>query len=193
MNIFLNVFMIIVLTGQSNMVKSAYAITKMMPGYTVVNCAVGGSSVAQWQRGQPIYNRCVAKVKAEIERGGVVVGIMHFQGERDTREDSRMIASQWDDMTYRFLSAMRTQFHARKAPIVYAQIGTAPNDSLHPYWSLVQRKQIELRIEHPTARLWMIKTSDLEPHCPDGGVHWCSEVYPVIAQRFVNTFLSAQP
>lgn len=50
-NIFLQLFMIIVLTGQSNMVRSADAIAERVPGYSVVDCSVGGSSVTRWQHG----------------------------------------------------------------------------------------------------------------------------------------------
>lgn len=176
-------FAIIILTGQSNMVLSADAIAARMPGYTVVDCSVGGSSVTRWQRGDLIYDRCVAAVRAEIVRGGVVVGIMHFQGERDTYST---VAFRWKTLTLRFFRDIRRDIGAPAIPIVYAQIGKKPTDKPRPYWYRIQRSATELQIGHPN--LYMITTSDLEPHCPSGGVHWCPEVYPKIAGRFVTMF-----
>lgn len=191
MNVYLGVYLIIILTGQSNMVRSADAIKALMPGYTVVDCSVGGTSVTQWQRGDLIYDECLARIKAEIAQGGVVAGIMHFQGEADTGAGDYDAAIQWDVLAYRFVNNIRLDVGgtAKKVPFVYAQLGRKPTDlPERPYWHLVRAKQVELTEEHPASNLRMVATWNLEPHCPEGGVHWCAEVYPVIAQRFVDKF-----
>lgn len=183
--IILNMYLVIVLTGQSNMVLSADSISALMPDYVVVDCSRSGSSIMEWQAGKPLYESCVSKVRSQIERGGEVVGIMHFQGERDTYST---VAFRWKTLTLRFFRDIRRDIGAPAIPIVYAQIGKKPTDKPRPYWYRIQRSATELQIGHPN--LYMIITNDLEPHCPRGGVHWCPEVYPIIAGRFVEMFQS---
>jgi len=177
---------IIVLTGQSNMVRSAPHIAALLPDYTVINCAVGGTSVTPWQKGEAVYEKCVAKVLPEIRNGGQVAGILHFQGEADAQEYE--VARRWHTLTQQFLLTLRADLDAPTALFVYGKLGKRPLAAGYPHWYIVNIKQEKLLADHPEYR--MIYTSDLEPHCPPEGVHWCDDVYPVLAGRFVEAFLT---
>lgn len=171
---------VIVLTGQSNMARSASNITALMPGYDVINCSKGGTSVTQWQRGNALYEDCVAKVQ-----GRNVVGIMHFQGERDSYDP--VVYSQWSALTLQFFDNFREDIGADGVTVVYAQLGTPPTDRDRPYWQNIQSQQAHLYESDATLRL--IRTYTITPYCPATGPHWCSAGYVTIAQKFVSKFL----
>lgn len=184
-NLILQVFMyIIVLTGQSNMDRSAEYITALLPGYEVVNCARGGTSVTQWQRGQKWYELCVDRVLELKNEGYTVSAIFHMQGERDSYDP--IVAPQWRAFTYQFFSHFRQDTNSIGVPVVTAQIGTLPTDKPRPYWGLIQEQQEDIPLNHPT--LYLIHTSDIVPYCPVQGPHWCPEGYAEIAARFVGEF-----
>jgi len=168
---------IIVLTGQSNMARSAPYITKAMPEYTVVNCAKGGTSVAQWQRGAAVYQNCVTKLQ-----GRKVVAIFHFQGERDSYDE--VVAPQWTMLTQQFFDDFREDTNSPGAKIVFAQLGTPPTDRERPYWRSIQSQQANLERNDPT--ITMVRTYNITPYCPIEGPHWCGAGYIEISKLFVN-------
>ena len=170
---------VIVLTGQSNMTRSASNITALMPGYDVINCSKGGTSVTQWQRGNALYEDCVVKVQ-----GRNVVGIMHFQGERDSYDAK--VAPQWSVLTRQFFNNFREDVKANGITVVYAQLGTPPTDRSRPYWQNIQSQQAQLLQYDSTLQL--VRTYNITPYCPTTGPHWCSTGYLVIAKRFVDKF-----
>jgi len=171
---------VIVLTGQSNMARSASNITALLPQYDVINCSKGGTSVTQWQRGNALYEECLGKVE-----GRNIAGIMHFQGERDSYDP--IVYSQWSALTLQFFDDFREDTNSSGVTIVYAQLGTPPTDRDRPYWRNIQSQQAYLYLSDPTLRL--IRTYNITPYCPETGPHWCSAGYVTIAQRFVSKFL----
>ncbi|MFC1600882.1 sialate O-acetylesterase [Candidatus Sumerlaeota bacterium] len=48
----------------------------------VVN-ALGGSAIAQWQKGKRLYNEAVARTRVALDNGGTLKGILWHQGESD--------------------------------------------------------------------------------------------------------------
>ncbi|XP_030537840.2 probable carbohydrate esterase At4g34215 [Rhodamnia argentea] len=50
----------------------------------LVPCAVGGTKIAQWARGTPLYNQMVSRAKAAIKSGGTIRAMLWYQGESDT-------------------------------------------------------------------------------------------------------------
>lgn len=132
-------------------------------------------------------------MREQTSLGGVVVGILHFQGETDTTNYDT--ASQWDVLTFQFVTHFRTDIGvtAGSTPFIYARLGKKPTASIpvRDYWYLVKTKQLEMLADHPSSNFWSFSTYDLEPHCPVSGVHWCPDVYPIIADRFVTLFFES--
>ncbi|KAH7687017.1 SGNH hydrolase protein [Dioscorea alata] len=53
----------------------------------LVPCAIGGTTISEWERGQGLYERMVRRAKAAVEEGGGRVGaVLWYQGESDTEE-----------------------------------------------------------------------------------------------------------
>lgn len=53
----------------------------------LVPCAVGGTRIWMWARGQPLYEAAVARARAAVAGGGGALGaVLWFQGESDTIE-----------------------------------------------------------------------------------------------------------
>ncbi|WVZ83303.1 hypothetical protein U9M48_030465 [Paspalum notatum var. saurae] len=53
----------------------------------LVPCAVGGTRIWMWARGEPLYEAAVARARAALAAGGGALGaVLWFQGESDTIE-----------------------------------------------------------------------------------------------------------
>ncbi|KAL6650261.1 hypothetical protein ACP70R_009186 [Stipagrostis hirtigluma subsp. patula] len=53
----------------------------------LVPCAVGGTRIWMWARGQPLYEAAVARTRAAVAAGGGTLGaVLWYQGESDTVE-----------------------------------------------------------------------------------------------------------
>lgn len=173
----------IILAGQSNMGKSAENISLLMPDYLVINCAVGGSSITTWQKGQIQYENCLTKVLNIQEDGYVIEGIFFYQGERDSGNYD--VARLWKLYFYRFVNNFRVDIGIQ-APIVFAQLGVKPLQDGRLYWSTI--KNLQRLSESEDKEIHMIYTGDIKPYCPVSAVHFCPDGYVEIANRFTNRF-----
>ncbi|XP_062225090.1 probable carbohydrate esterase At4g34215 [Phragmites australis] len=53
----------------------------------LVPCAVGGTRIWMWARGEPLYETAVARTRTAVDAGGGALGaVLWFQGESDTIE-----------------------------------------------------------------------------------------------------------
>src|SRR3990167_4224424 len=53
---------VIIVAGQSNAEGAVPYLSENQFDYSVVDCAVGRSSITEWQRGQFVYDDCVSRV-----------------------------------------------------------------------------------------------------------------------------------
>lgn len=174
---------VIVLTGQSNMMRSYDQVVLQMPDYEIINCAVGGTSITQWQRGMDVYENCVS-----IVRGKNVVGVFHFQGEHEAGNPDTY--NLWSSLTLKFFRTFLVDIASPDATIVYAQLGSLPTNREYPYWSNIQNQQDRFNEFHPEYP--MVITNDIVPYCPVSGPHWCEEGYTRIAKRFIRKYFREQ-
>ncbi|KAL6885581.1 hypothetical protein ACP4OV_010360 [Aristida adscensionis] len=66
---------------------SAPAAGEAGPVLGLVPCAVGGTRIWMWARGEPLYEAAVARTRAAVRAGGGALGaVLWFQGESDTIE-----------------------------------------------------------------------------------------------------------
>lgn len=174
----------IVVTGQSNAKQTALYIQRnnLLPNHTLINCAVGGSSIRDWQKGEIYYNQCLQMVSEAQADGYIVVGQFHFQGERETANQVR--AEEYRRLTVAFFNKFRLHVGIVDTPLVFAQLGPQPTDTPRPYWGYVQTMQASIAGDFPQ---WtMITTSDIAPYCPVEGPHWCGAGYAEIASRVIS-------
>lgn len=54
----------------------------------LVPCAVGGTKIKEWERGGALYMNMVRRAKASMKEGGVIKGLLWYQGESDTVKEA---------------------------------------------------------------------------------------------------------
>ncbi|KAG6793142.1 hypothetical protein POTOM_002333 [Populus tomentosa] len=65
----------------ANMVRE-----KMRVVVGLVPCAVGGTAITRWGRGELLYENMVKRAKESVEDGGEIKGLLWYQGESDTSD-----------------------------------------------------------------------------------------------------------
>lgn len=65
----------------ANMVRE-----KMRVVVGLVPCAVGGTAITRWGRGEVLYENMVKRAKESVEDGGEIKGLLWYQGESDTSD-----------------------------------------------------------------------------------------------------------
>jgi len=175
----------IVVTGQSNARGTEPYIADLFPEYLIIDCSVGSTSAAEWQKGGVLYDNCADAVMQAKNNGYEIVGLFHFQGEADTGTYEN--ASTWKTLTRKFFMNFRVTVGEPDLPIVYAQIGAKPAGDGREYWETVKVQQKNLNRDFPEFKI--IYTDNITPYCPEDGLHWCPAGYERIAKRFQNKII----
>ena len=173
-----------VTTGQSNMKGTEPYLKYFLRDYLIITCSVGKTSVLEWQKGTPNYENCLGKVGTAKINGYEIIGMFHYQGEKDTKIQTT--SRSWDVLTMRFFDDFRHDIGASNIRVVYAQLGYPIAAMDVPYWNRVMIKQTNLRSLDPTLR--MIVTKDITPYCRN--IHWCPDGYKEIAKRFILSYFA---
>lgn len=152
-------------------------------------CAASGTTIAQWQKGQPLYDACLASVEAAVKHGGKLGGVLFFQGESDAGSSPDVSTlTTWPAMFTSYVAAIRHDL-GKTVPIVFAQMQTAP--PTWPQW--MQDAYATMRTQQAAIRLpgvSMIQTSDL-PYGVDvaSNLHFSPSAETTIGQRFASAWL----
>nr|GMD79330.1 probable carbohydrate esterase At4g34215 [Ipomoea batatas] len=51
----------------------------------LVPCAIGGTSITQWSRGAPLYNKTLERAAAALRDGGKIQALLWYQGELEAQ------------------------------------------------------------------------------------------------------------
>jgi hypothetical protein len=148
----------------------------------LVQCAVKATAISLWEPHAPIYDDCIARVRAAGVR--TVSGVLFWQGESDAVDAWQ--ASVWRSQFAGFVSGVRADFHRKLLPVVYAQIGR-PDGMPFPWWDIVKSQQASYRARNVA----MIHTDDQPQQV--GNVHFTTASYRVIGRRFAAAWLSLVP
>jgi len=125
-----------------------YEITGVPQG--VIPCALGGTSLAQWQPGQPLYD---AMIRRFVRTGSLVRGVFWYQGESET---STAGIAAFDDKMRALVEGIRRDTGIADLPFVQTQLATTHlpgvNDSADggKGWEGVREKQrlLDTKIPH---------------------------------------------
>lgn len=166
--------------GQSNMQCAghpsqtpAVAFQNAYPNVTVINCAIGGTSIYQWGLSQQLGDDCVV---AWQHTSKPLVGILWYQGESDAVNG----VTTWDQAFIALVASWRAKWG--NVPIVYAQLATYDTATIvAPTWDLIKEQQANLRISNAM----MVKTEDL-PRAND--LHLTGDAAMVVGQRMAKAF-----
>ncbi|KAM7265865.1 hypothetical protein ACFE04_003548 [Oxalis oulophora] len=111
----------------------------------LVPCAVGGTAIKEWARGQHLYENMVKRVKKSTGggSGGGDVTLLWYQGESDTlsKEDAEVYKEKMEEL----IRNVREDLGIPNLPFI--QVAIASGDA--PYIDIVREAQLELGITLP--------------------------------------------
>ncbi|KAH6769412.1 carbohydrate esterase [Perilla frutescens var. frutescens] len=93
----------------------------------LVPCAVGGTGITEWSRGGCLYNRMLKRVRAALLEGGMLRGMLWYQGETDAggRADADVYKMRLEE----FFEDLRRDLMCPWLPIIQVALASIGNDS----------------------------------------------------------------
>ena len=192
---------VFVLSGQSNMVRNFANMEDALkrnygPDTLVIKSAVSGSSISQWQPGQPYYETSVAKTTRAIDDGYVLSGVLFFQGEADAKTET---SRAWEKLFIKYINGFSADTGVTNIPIVFAHLGKVPTPAdKYPFWREVVSQQSFAATMRPQYK--MIETYDLGPYESGPYYHdnfadpaWVGTGYKEITKRFIAAIKTMVP
>ncbi len=123
--------------GQSNIV-AGNGLSDQVTG-NKIECAVGGTYIAEWQKGQRLYESCLAQMKQSPP-----AAIIWWQGEADAHDMGLTLI--WKDQFERMVKDMRTDLGA-SVLFIYVQLGNGPSGEMAtPVWQEMRRQQASVQL-----------------------------------------------
>ncbi|KAK1427457.1 hypothetical protein QVD17_16143 [Tagetes erecta] len=97
----------------------------------LVPCAIGGTNISEWVRGGDLYNRMMLRAKTASRGGGVIRGLLWYQGESDTvsLED----AEAYEKRLHSFFIDVRSDLHLPLLPIIQVALASGQGPYTAPH------------------------------------------------------------
>lgn len=92
-----------------------YKVKPTGPQIGLVPCAWGGSAIAEWERGEVLYDRMIERTKAAMQSGGALKAVLWYQGESDADRKSR--AEHYEQKLITFFNNVRADLQSPDLPI----------------------------------------------------------------------------
>ncbi|XP_051139577.1 probable carbohydrate esterase At4g34215 [Andrographis paniculata] len=129
----------------------------------LVPCAVGGSNISQWSRGNPLYNQLIARARAALHGGGgEIKAMLWYQGEADTV--SLTDATRYMTMVEKFFANVRTDLKMPMLPIFQVALASGMNST---GLNLIRKAQLAVNLPNVVtvdARGLPLQTDGLHLH-----------------------------
>lgn len=155
----------------------------------LIPCAKNSSAIVQWQRNlsdQSLYGSCLKRVLAASPMGNIS-GILFFQGETDAVDpiqypEPEPHPNDWARLFTDFMADLRYDLNRPDLPVVFAQLGSnIASEEAFPNWEVVKKEQSSVQLFMSA----MIITDDLPLM---DGLHFTTESYQIIGQRFAEAY-----
>ncbi|GKV04554.1 hypothetical protein SLEP1_g16704 [Rubroshorea leprosula] len=145
----------------------------------LVPCAIGGTSITQWNKGGYLYEQLVRRAKMAVQSGGAYAAMLWYQGESDTvnREDAELYKGRLE----MFFTNLRSDLQAPSLPIF--QVALASGEG--PYIHMVREAQFGIdltNVHHVDA-----KGLPLEPD----GLHLSTPAQVTLGEKLADAFLQS--
>lgn len=179
----------VVFAGQSNALAGnglslSFIQTLQIEGHLgiQIECAVGGTSITQWQKGQLLYEECLAQMRIHTPKA-----IIFWQGEADVNTLER---TTWAVKFNAMVNNLRTDL-GQQIPVIYVQLGDGPTGEMAgPNWQEMRAVQASVynagvyMFDATFAHKWH-KMND------DGNVdvHYIPQGYTEIGKALANEYL----
>lgn len=86
----------------------------------LVPCAIGGSGIGEWSRGERLYELLVRRAAVAVENGGEIRAVLWFQGERDTVNISD--AESYQAKLHNLFINLRADLKSPLLPVIQPQV-----------------------------------------------------------------------
>lgn len=151
----------------------------------LIPCAVGGSAIARWTKGQPLYENAVRRAKLARDAGPEgkthIRGAIWLQGEADARPE-RIEA--YPEKLAQMIKNLRADLGIENLPLIVSTIGEmrSPSD--------FQEKMnlILLDLPNQVENTGAVDARDLKTHIGDK-VHFDTSAQEEIGRRFAKEYL----
>ncbi|KAL9231741.1 hypothetical protein vseg_006929 [Gypsophila vaccaria] len=107
----------------------------------VVPCAVGGTAIREWARGEELYEGMVRRAKASLEgEGGEIKGVLWYQGESDTLKECDVLV--YEDNMETFVGNVREDLSLPSLPLI--QVALASGEK--KYIDKIREAQLSIKL-----------------------------------------------
>ncbi|GJX86849.1 probable carbohydrate esterase [Tanacetum coccineum] len=147
----------------------------------LVPCAVGGTNISEWAQGGELYKQLIKRAEAALEGGGIIRGLLWYQGESDTvnREDAEAYKTRLQN----FFLHVRADLLLPVLPVI--QVALASGEG--PYLEIVREAQLGMDLVN--LRTVDAKGLSLEPD----GLHLTTPSQVSLGKMLANAFLQSRP
>ncbi|XP_071733293.1 probable carbohydrate esterase At4g34215 [Rutidosis leptorrhynchoides] len=106
----------------------------------LVPCAIGGTNISQWARGGELYNQMMRRAAVAVNGGGIIRGLLWYQGESDTLtlEDAKAYKSR----LHQFFMDVRNDLHIPHLPLVQVALASVSGN----YTNMVREAQLGMKL-----------------------------------------------
>ena len=139
----------------------------------LIPCAMGGSSLDQWQPGKPLYVTAISRAKEAMKQGSLA-GILWHQGESDAKPESiATYPARFETM----ITQLRKELGAENVPVLIGEIipGHGKDDEVNIALAETAKKT-------PNAAL--VSSADLGKK----QLHYDSADYRALGKRYAEVF-----
>ncbi|KAK8544834.1 hypothetical protein V6N13_003394 [Hibiscus sabdariffa] len=122
----------------------------------LVPCAIGGTNISQWQKGEFLYEQLVKRARVAV-KSGVYRAMLWFQGESDTvnKQDADLYRGRLE----RFFQDFRSDLQTPMLPIFQVALASGSG----PFIEEVREAQLKLNTRIPKVECVDAKGLPLEP------------------------------
>ncbi|KAJ6310480.1 hypothetical protein OIU76_015246 [Salix suchowensis] len=107
----------------------------------LVPCAVGGTAIKEWARGEELYENMVRRAKESVKDGGEIKGLLWFQGESDT--STQIEANAYRGNMEKLIENVREDLGLPSLPIIQVAIASGLDDN---YMEKVREAQLNINL-----------------------------------------------
>ncbi|KAI4387655.1 hypothetical protein MLD38_000072 [Melastoma candidum] len=93
----------------------------------LVPCAVGGTEIREWARGERLYENMVRRARASVGGGQKIMAVLWYQGESDTKRESDAVA--YRGRMKQLICDLREDLSSPTLPLI--QVAIASGDEKH--------------------------------------------------------------
>ncbi|XVF36341.1 hypothetical protein REPUB_Repub19eG0050100 [Reevesia pubescens] len=147
----------------------------------LVPCAIGGTSISEWQKGEFLYEELVKRTQMALQSGGIYKAMLWYQGETDTinQEDAELYKGRLQS----FFNDLRSDLQAPILPIF--QVALASGKGLY----IEEVREAQLNIGLLNVKCVDAKGLPLEPD----GLHLTTPAQVRLGEMLADAFLRFKP